>query len=75
MKPGFSRKSPEGGDSMMAVPGGKIQMGVSVDTSCGFVWDNEGPPKVAPLSGCLRCLEAVFPSPNLPSDTPHKASK
>lgn len=45
MKAGFGRKETKEG-TFVDVPAGKIQMGVATDSSCGFVWDNEGPPKV-----------------------------
>ena len=53
-------KSSAGKQSYEEIPSGKVKLGVETDGSCGFVWDNEGPPKVtAHLNTPLRGLGLV----------------
>ena len=46
MRPGGGAAACEGKPSWVNIPPGTVQLGVDTDSSCGFVWDNEGPPKV-----------------------------
>jgi len=42
-------------EAFVHVPAGEVALGMHLDGSCGFAWDNEGPRQVGPISvrGCL----------------------
>ena len=52
----FAKSAAASKSSFVDIPSGKVKLGVETDGSCGFVWDNEGPPKVTKPTCIGACL-------------------